>query len=105
MDIAQKPTDHGIREIFLAWDLDGNGFIDKAEFGSCCAELSLTQQQLNTIFTELDEDGDDRISLTEFSNGFHRVCSLFRLEAEDVLSKKNFEKLLDAVGLRGILSG
>ena len=106
MEIAHKPTaEYGVREIFLAWDLDGNGFIDKQEFANCCAELNMTRQQLDTIFTELDRDGDERISLTEFSDGFQRVCSLFSLEADDVLNKKSFDKLLDGVGVRGLLSG
>lgn len=105
-----EPVEYGIRDIFLAWDLDGNGFIEKSEFRSCCAELNLTNEQLSTIFKELDEDGDGRISLLEFSNGFQRVCSLFHVDTDDVLNRdkkenKNFEKLLDAIGVRGLLSG
>lgn len=105
--MAKEPIEYGVNDIFLAWDLDGNGFIDKSEFRSCCGELNLTNEQLNTIFRELDEDGDGQISLSEFSNGFQRVCSLFHLDTDNVLNKehKNFEKLMDAIGVRGLLSG
>lgn len=102
--------DYDVKEIFHAWDLNENGFIDKNELASCCSELSLTSEQLDTLFKELDVDRDDQISLLDFSNGFQRVCSLFQAEYEPLNTEakdqaRKFDKLLDALGVRGLLSG
>ncbi|KAM7439153.1 hypothetical protein ABFA07_011420 [Porites harrisoni] len=102
--------DYDVKEIFHAWDLDENGFIDKNELASCCSELNLTSEQLDTLFKELDVDRDDQISLLDFSNGFQRVCSLFQAEYEPLNTEakdqaRKFDKLLDALGVRGLLSG
>lgn len=74
--------DYDVKEIFHAWDLDENGFIEKNELASCCSELNLTNEELDTLFKELDVDRDDQISLLDFSNGFQRVCSLFQADYE-----------------------
>lgn len=98
-----------IKEIFHAWDLDENGFIDGNELARCCSDLSLTSEQINTLFDELDVDGDKQISLQDFSKGFQRVYSLFQEENElsnaESRDSKKFNKLLDALGVRDLLSG
>ena len=98
-----------VKEIFHAWDLDENGFIDKKELARCCSDLDLTGEQLNSLFDELDVDGDKKISLLDFSNGFQRVYSLFQEEDElvkaEIRETRKFDKLLDALGVRGLLSG
>ena len=102
-------TEHDVQEIFHAWDLDENGFIDKNELACCCSELSLTSEQLDSLFGELDVDGDKKISPLDFSKGFQRVCSLFKAENEpsnaELREARKFDKILDALGVRGLLSG
>ena len=102
-------VEQDVSEIFNAWDLDGNGFIEKNELACCCSELNLSSEQLNGLFDELDVDGDKKISLVDFSKGFQRVCTLFQADRElsnaELRETRKFDKLLDALGVRGLLSG
>ncbi|XP_078366535.1 ras and EF-hand domain-containing protein-like isoform X8 [Oculina patagonica] len=102
--------DSTVRDIFQAWDLNKNGFIEQSELACCCSELNLTIEQVSNLFSELDVDGDKKISLQDFSKGFKRVCSLFETDLDEVSSAearetRKFDKLLDALGVRDLLSG
>ncbi|XP_071956591.1 ras and EF-hand domain-containing protein homolog isoform X5 [Antedon mediterranea] len=66
-----NPSPESIQQLFAACDLDGSGFIEKAELSSVCSELS--QDELQKVFHELDRDQDGRISITDFSEGFQSV--------------------------------
>lgn len=101
--------EHTVKDIFRSWDLNKNGFIEKFELACCCAELNLTKQEIEDLFNELDADKDNKISLLDFSKGFKRVCSLFEADVEELSTaekeRKKFDKLLDALGVRELLSG
>jgi len=102
--------DPTVKEIFHSWDLDKNGFIEQSELACCCSELNLSIEEVNNLFNELDADGDKKISLQDFSKGFKRVCSLFDADIADLSSvevreTRKFDKLLDALGVRDLLSG
>lgn len=102
--------DPTVKDIFHSWDLDKNGFIEQSELACCCSELNLTIEEVNNLFNELDADGDKKISLQDFSKGFKRVCSLFDADMADLSSvevreTRKFDKLLDALGVRDLLSG
>ncbi|XP_027038446.1 ras and EF-hand domain-containing protein-like isoform X4 [Pocillopora damicornis] len=101
--------EHTVKDIFRSWDLNKNGFIEKSELACCCAELNLTKQEIEDLFNELDADKDNKISLLDFSKGFKRVCSLFEADVEELSTaekeRKKFDKLLDALGVRELLSG
>ncbi|XP_022099471.1 ras and EF-hand domain-containing protein homolog isoform X2 [Acanthaster planci] len=60
-----------IRRLFVACDLDGNGYIERHELAVVCHELD--PDQLQKVFEALDRDGDGRISLVDFSAGFDSV--------------------------------
>ena len=99
-----------VKDIFNAWDLNKNGFIEQSELACCCSELNLTIEQVNNLFNELDSDGDKKISLQDFSKGFKRVCSLFETDFDELSNAESrearkFDKLLDALGVRDLLSG
>lgn len=101
--------EHTVKDIFRSWDLNKSGFIEKPELACCCAELNLTKQEIEDLFNELDVDKDNKISLLDFSKGFKRVCSLFEADVEELSiaekERKKFDKLLDALGVRELLSG
>lgn len=100
-----------VKDIFHAWDLNRNGFIGKPELACCCSELNLTNEELSNLFDELDVDGDKKISLLDFSKGFKRVCTLFETDIDELSNSaefretRKFDKLLDALGVRDLLSG
>lgn len=103
-------VDSTVKDIFHAWDLNKNGFIEQSELACCCSELNLTIEQVANLFDELDVDGDKKISLQDFSKGFKRVCSLFEADFNELSSPetretRKFDKLLDALGVRDLLSG
>ncbi|XP_022792274.1 ras and EF-hand domain-containing protein homolog isoform X7 [Stylophora pistillata] len=101
--------EHTVKDIFRSWDLNKSGFIEKPELACCCAELNLTKLEIEDLFNELDVDKDNKISLLDFSKGFKRVCSLFEADVEELSiaekERKKFDKLLDALGVRELLSG
>lgn len=104
-----EDVEHTVKDIFRSWDLNKNGFIEKSELACCCAELNLTNEEINNLFKELDVDCDNKISLLDFSKGFKRVCSLFEADIDELSTaekeEKKFDKLLDALGVRDLLSG
>ncbi|XP_074617320.1 uncharacterized protein LOC141876550 isoform X2 [Acropora palmata] len=106
--VEQSYTEDNVKEIFEDWDLDKNGFIDNEELASCCSELNLSHEQLNSLFIELDWDGDNKISLDDFSKGFQRVCSLFHTDVQaenaELKETRKLDRLLEAFDLR-LLSG
>lgn len=106
--VEQSYTEDNVKEIFEDWDLDKNGFIDNEELASCCSELNLSHEQLNSLFIELDWDRDNKISLDDFSKGFQRVCSLFHTDVQpedtELKETRKLDRLLEAFDLR-LLSG
>ena len=60
-----------IDQLFEACDLDGSGFIDEEELKNICADL--TTEEVSEVFQELDKDGDGKISISEFSDGFKGI--------------------------------
>ena len=63
-DLNHKPA---IMRAFHATDVSGNAFIEREEFPYCLSYLAY-YNNLWTIFTMLDEDGDRRITKQEFLN-------------------------------------
>lgn len=60
-----------INKIFQIVDSDGSGYLDKDKLQCICPHLSSTE--IDIIFTDLDTDHDNRISLEEFTNGFKHL--------------------------------
>ncbi|XP_063956997.1 EF-hand calcium-binding domain-containing protein 4B-like isoform X2 [Lytechinus pictus] len=65
------PSPEAIQQLFDACDLDGNGYIEWEELEMVCENLD--RDELEHIFEALDGDGDGRISITDFTEGFHSV--------------------------------
>ncbi|EDO40856.1 predicted protein [Nematostella vectensis] len=112
MEVAHynHDVDSMIQDIFHHWDINHSGYIEKAELKQCCSDLRLSEEKLAITFNELDLDGDGKISLEDFANSFQKVCSLFDVTQDEVLNQekseyKKFEKLLDVIGVKGVLSG
>lgn len=59
------------RSLFFTLDKDGSGFIEPFELAECCSELS--QIELDDLFEKLDNDGDGRISIRDFREGFRKI--------------------------------
>jgi len=72
----------GISQLFAACDLDGSGFIEREELRAICNELS--GEELSDVFRQLDRDGDGKISIAEFAEGFQTMRdTLVSLSSKD----------------------
>ena len=60
-----------INTIFDIVDSDGSGYLDREKLHRICPHLSLAE--IDAIFDDLDTDHDNRISLTEFTQGFKEL--------------------------------
>jgi calcium-dependent protein kinase len=63
---AQKAKD--LRDVFQQMDLDGSGWVDRAEFRRACAEVNpnMTKRDVDALFDAIDQDGNKQISFLEF---------------------------------------
>ncbi|KXJ16039.1 Ras and EF-hand domain-containing protein-like [Exaiptasia diaphana] len=62
-------TDPG-RELFYLCDTDRKGYITKTDLQRVSYDLNLNFDQLDLIFDKLDQDGNGRLTLDEFAEGF-----------------------------------
>jgi Ca2+-binding EF-hand superfamily protein len=58
-----------LRVEFGRFDADGNGLIDRAEFGGLVGALGagLSEVETDRAFADIDQNGNGRIELEEFS--------------------------------------
>ncbi|XP_040579463.1 ras and EF-hand domain-containing protein homolog isoform X2 [Lepeophtheirus salmonis] len=63
-------TDNKLEVLFNQCDKNGSGYISRSEFQAVCNDFEIRDVDADTIFTDLDHDGDGRISFQDFSYGF-----------------------------------
>ena len=80
-DQSAEPAKKPIETWFESLDLNGDGFIDSAEFGDTAFRTHYGEEGTQRRFDEMDGDGDGRISSEEFKNaqeeGLHHETLLF----------------------------
>ena len=59
-----------LENLFSACDRRGTGFIDSQAFRELCASFDIEGEDADSIFTDLDHDGDNKISYDDFAFGF-----------------------------------
>ena len=59
-----------LENLFSACDRRGTGFIDSQAFRELCASFEIDGEDADSIFTDLDHDGDNKISFEDFAFGF-----------------------------------
>ena len=59
-----------LENLFSACDRRGTGFIDSQAFRELCASFEIEGEDADSIFTDLDHDGDNKISFEDFAFGF-----------------------------------
>ncbi|XP_051019350.1 ras and EF-hand domain-containing protein isoform X1 [Acomys russatus] len=59
-----------LRSIFVTYDTNCSGRLERAEFGALCAELHVAEAEAEAVFLGLDTDRDGAITFPEFARGF-----------------------------------
>jgi Ca2+-binding EF-hand superfamily protein len=71
--IQEKLADkwHAIRECFLKADVDGNGYMNQAEFKALLRsfDVKLSEEHLNLVMCKYDVDMNNKIRYNEFAGG------------------------------------
>ena len=68
---TQEDMDNEIAEAFRSFDVDGSGYLDRAELVHALTTLGdgpVDEQTVNEWIAEADSDGDGRINLKEFTS-------------------------------------
>lgn len=66
-------TSGKILETFKACDTEGNGYIYEKHLSLICPNLN--SNEIHQVFLQLDRDGDGKISIEEFQQGFANISS------------------------------
>lgn len=69
--LRQRVMGHNksIREVFLEYDMDGNGHLDHDEFKAFMAKYRFTEDEANMVIDFLDQDYSGTIDYDEFAAG------------------------------------
>lgn len=73
-------------ELFHVLDAEGRGYLTKESFHDVCKDLDIDDAQLDSVFSVLDLDGDDRINAEDFSVAHRRFLTLFSMECDDMVA-------------------
>lgn len=65
-----------LEDLFRTCDKKGTGLIGPEEFRELCAGFDIGASDSDAIFTDLDHDGDGKISMEDFAWGFKNFLSL-----------------------------
>lgn len=69
-ELEEIATSDPGRELFYLCDTDRKGYITKSDLQRVAIDLNLNFDQLDLIFDKLDLDGNGRLTLDEFADGF-----------------------------------
>lgn len=64
-----------LQDFFKSYDPDGTRSIDQDAFRDLCSRLTISTQDADLIFEDLDLDEDGKISFEDFSRGFSNFLS------------------------------
>ena len=78
--MADQKPEKLLENLFNTFDTRQTGYLGKSELRHLCKGISLTEDEFDTIFTELDTDGDNKISKDDFVRGFADSHELFLQE-------------------------
>ncbi|KAG8199014.1 hypothetical protein JTE90_001809 [Oedothorax gibbosus] len=102
------------RELFSLCDPRGKGYATQTDLQALWGELPLHPSEVERVFSELDADGDGKLTLQEFTDGFGVFLGIDTLPcqqqqedneaANEVEDDEMLEELLDHLGARNLFT-
>lgn len=94
--MPQEELEAELRNVFNQADEDQNGWLSRKEFTAVLknAELGFTRKEINVMLTEVDEDGDGKVTYEEFVPMCFQL--LVQLVADDISTVPQEEEELKA---------
>ena len=97
---VKKFTDEEITQLkqaFALFDLDGNGFITNDELGTVLRKMwqEPTDEEVEQMIAEIDEDGDGTIDFEEFCELMENRMSDDNIEADIIETSELINKELN----------
>ncbi|XP_035212759.1 EF-hand calcium-binding domain-containing protein 4A-like [Stegodyphus dumicola] len=101
------------KDLFSLCDREGKGYATKEDLEALREELPLQPNQLDLVFDALDADGDGKLTLQEFTEGFGMFLGIDTLprncwESERLQENEDedemLEELLDHLGARNLFT-
>lgn len=76
-----------MKEMFKLFDLDGDGFITREELGKLMFSLGRvsTQEETQKALEEIDQNGNDKIEMDEFTTWMEKNYTLSPNKVEDIV--------------------
>ncbi|VDN09120.1 unnamed protein product [Dibothriocephalus latus] len=77
MDEECSPTERQARQLYKLCDPENRGFLTREDLARLCEVLPFTEEQLDAVFTSLDQDGDEHLTYEEFLDGLGKLYWFF----------------------------
>ncbi|KAF1387121.1 hypothetical protein PFLUV_G00101970 [Perca fluviatilis] len=92
LDVGQNTIVEKTHEFFQMCDMENKGFITRRDMQRLNTELPLSAEELENVFDTLDSDGNEYLTLEEFSSGFIEFLSGQKISVEEGMAEKNPRK-------------
>ncbi|KAA8590609.1 hypothetical protein FQN60_014543 [Etheostoma spectabile] len=89
VDVGQNTIVEKTFEFFQMCDTENKGFITRRDMQRLNTELPLSAEELENVFDTLDSDGNEYLTLEEFSSGFSEFLSGQKISVEEDMGEKN----------------
>ena len=76
MEFTTPNKDALVRLVQKCLSDNNEGYVERDQFVEFCSELSVNTDELDSVFNELDSDGDGRINISDFTTSFEQVIKL-----------------------------
>ncbi|TDH09261.1 hypothetical protein EPR50_G00084970 [Perca flavescens] len=92
LDMGRNAIVEKTHEFFQMCDMENKGFITRRDMQRLNTELPLSAEELENVFDTLDSDGNEYLTLEEFSSGFIEFLSGQKISVEEGMAEKNPRK-------------
>lgn len=76
MDLETPNKSKLVRLVQKYMSENNKSSIERGQFIEFCAELNVSSEELDIVFTQLDSDKDGRINASDFTASFEQVAAL-----------------------------